>query len=98
MKFRLPGRPLERLMEHSVETLTRLACIVALIALAVMVASIIHPGALLIIFATSIGQAIGGFALLCYFLAIVMDVKRNRRSLAPPQSSDASRSVPGKTG
>ncbi len=93
MKFRLPGKPLERLMEHSVETLTRLACIVGLIALAVMVASILHPGPLLIIFATSIGQAIGGFALLCYFLAVVMDVKRSRRSLPPPQSRDAARSA-----
>ena len=58
MKFRLPGTPLERLMANSVENLTRLACIVALIALAVMVASILHPGPLLIIFATSVGQAI----------------------------------------
>jgi hypothetical protein len=91
MKFRLPGKPLERLMAHSVENLTRLACIVALVALAIMVASILHPGPLLVIFATSVGQAIGGFAVLCYFLAVVMDVKRSRRSLPPQQPPDASR-------
>jgi hypothetical protein len=76
-------------MEQSVETLTRLACIVGLVALAVMAASIIHPGPLLIIFATSVGQAIGGFAVLCYFLAVIMDVKRSRRSMAPKPPSDA---------
>ena len=97
MKFRLPGTPLERLMANSVENLTRLACIVALIALAVMVASILHPGPLLIIFATSVGQAIGGFAVLCYFLAIIMDVKRSRRSLPPNAPADASRSGSGET-
>ena len=90
MKFRLPGRPLERLMEHSVEHLTRLACVFALIGLAVMVASIIHPGPLLVIFATSVGQAIGGFAVLCYFLAVVMDVKRSRRSIPPGSRSQPS--------
>jgi hypothetical protein len=89
MKFRLPGRPLERLMEHSVETLTRLACVVALVALAIMAASVIHPGPLLVIFATSVGQAIGGFAVLCYILAVVMDVKRSRRSIPPASHSSA---------
>ena len=97
MKFRLPGKPLERLMAHSVENLTRLACIVALVGLAVMVASILHPGPLLVIFATSVGHMIGGFAVLCYFLAIVMDVKRSRRSLPPTAPRDASRSSAGKT-
>jgi len=89
MKFRLPGRPLERLMEHSVETLTRLACVVALVALAIMAASVIHPGPLLVIFATSVGQAIGGFAVLCYVLAVVMDVKRSRRSIPPASHNSA---------
>jgi hypothetical protein len=81
--MRLPGRPLERLMAHSVENLIRLACVFALIGLALMVASIIHPGAVMIIFATSVGHAIGAVAVLCYALAIVLDNKRNRRSLFP---------------
>jgi hypothetical protein len=87
MKVRLPGRPLERLMTHSVETLTRLACIAALVGLVVMVASILVPNPLLVIFAMSGGHVIGGFAVLCYLLAVVMDAKRSRRSLPPPQSS-----------
>jgi len=76
-------------MAHSVENLTRLACIFALVGLALMVASIIHPGAVLIIFATSAGHAIGGFAVLCYGLAVFLDNKRNRRSLLPQPPSDA---------
>jgi hypothetical protein len=84
-------------MEHSVETLTRLACIFALVGLAVMAASIIHPGPLLVIFATSVGQAIGGFAVLCYFLAVVMDVKRSRRSIAPTSRAETSRPSGEKT-
>lgn len=87
--MRLPGRPLERLMSHSVENLIRLACIFALVGLGLMVASIIHPGAVMIIFATSVGHAIGGFAVLCYGLAIFLDNKRNRRSLFPQPPSDA---------
>jgi hypothetical protein len=87
MKLRLPGRPLERLMANSVEYLTRLACVVALVGLAVMVASILFPNPLLVIFAMSGGHVIGGFAVLCYLLAVVMDAKRNRRSLPPPRSS-----------
>jgi hypothetical protein len=71
---------------------------VGLVALAVMAASILHPGPLLIIFATSIGQAIGGFAVLCYFLAVIMDVRRSRRSLPPSQPHDASRPSTGKSG
>jgi hypothetical protein len=89
VKFRLPGKPLERLMAHSVENLTRLACIVGLVALAIMAASILHPGPVLIIFATSVGQVIGGFAVLCYGLAVIMDVKR-RRTIAPPEPRSAS--------
>jgi len=81
--MRLPGKPLERLMAHSVENLTRFACIAALVGLVVMVSSVLYPAPLLVIFATSGGHAIGSFAVLCYFLAIVMDVKRSRRSLPP---------------
>jgi len=95
VKFRPLRRLIERLMEHSVEYLIRLACVVGLAALAIMVASILHPGPLLIIFATSVGQAIGGFAVLCYFLAVVMDVRRPRRSLPPPQ--DVSEKIGGNT-
>jgi hypothetical protein len=94
MKFRLPGRPLERLMEHSVENLTRFACVAALVGLFVMMASVVFPNPLLIIFATSGGQLIGGFAVLCYFLAVILDVKRNRRSSLPPAPKSASSASP----
>ena len=73
--MRLPGRPIERLMGRGVENLTKLACVVALVALAVMMASIVFPTPLLVIFAMSGGHAIGAFAILCYLLAIAIDKK-----------------------
>ena len=73
--MRLPGRPIERLMGRGVENLTKLACVVALLALAVMMASIVFPTPLLVIFAMSGGHAIGAFAILCYLLAIAIDKK-----------------------
>ena len=87
--MRLPVRPLERLMSHSVENLIRFACIAALVGLGLMVASILHPGAVMIIFATSVGHAIGAFAALCYGLAIFLDSKRSRHTMPPAPASDA---------
>ena len=67
---------LKRLQKWSVLRMIRLACWVGLVALAVMVASILYPMPLIIIFATSVGQMIGMVAVLCYLLAIVGDVVR----------------------
>jgi hypothetical protein len=71
-------------MAHSVETLTGIACVTALVGLVIMVASLVYPAPLLVIFAMSGGHVVGAFAVLCYLLAVVMDAKRSRRSLAPP--------------
>ena len=65
-----------RLRKHSVISLIRLACWVALVGLAVMAASILDPAPLTVIFAMSIGQVIGIVAFLCYLLSILMDVVR----------------------
>jgi hypothetical protein len=62
-------------MGRGVENLTRIACVVALLGLAVMMASIVFPTPLLVIFAMSGGHAIGAFAVLCYLLAIAIDKK-----------------------
>ena len=76
--MRLPGKPIERLASRGVENLTRLACVVALVGLAVLMVSIVYPTPLLVIFAMSGGHAIGGFALLCYLLAVVMEARAPR--------------------
>jgi hypothetical protein len=49
---------------------------VALLGLVVMVASIVIPAPLLIIFAMSVGQVIGIAAFLCYLVSILMDIVR----------------------
>ncbi len=73
---RLRSVLIQRLRKRSVVSLVRLACWVGLVALAVMAASILFPTPLLIIFATSGGQAIGIVAFLCYLFSILMDVIR----------------------
>jgi len=73
---RLRGQAIARLQKHSVVSLIRVACYVALVGLAVMAASIIYPAPLPVIFAMSVGQVIGIVAFLCYLLSILMDVVR----------------------
>jgi hypothetical protein len=81
----------ERLLNRSVESLVRVACFAALAGLAVMAASILYPTPLLVIFAMSGGHVIGGFAVVCYVLSILMDVNRKyRATLAPPAPVAAS--------
>jgi hypothetical protein len=63
---------------RSVEGLLRLACVLALVGLAVMVFSIVVPRPLAVIGAMSVGHGIGAAALLCYLVAIVIDARRGR--------------------
>ena len=65
-----------RLRKQSMVGMTRLACWIALVGLAVMCASIVFPAPLLIIFAMSGGQVIGILAFLCYLVAVLMDLVR----------------------
>jgi len=67
---------IKRLRKYSVVGVARLACWVALLGLAVMVASIVRPAPLLVIFAMSVGQVIGIVAFLCYLVSVLMDVIR----------------------
>jgi len=67
---------LSRLRRHSVISLARLACWVALVGLATMAASILNPAPLIVIFAMSVGQVIGIVAFLCFLLSILVDVMR----------------------
>jgi hypothetical protein len=79
--------------DRTVESLTRLACIIALVGLAVMALSVIYPAPLMVIFAMGAGHAIGALAFGCYLLSVVLDVARAsaRRSLVPPEERRASR-------
>lgn len=72
---------------RSVRHLTRIAAVLALIGLAIIAYSILSPRPLPVILAMSVGQLFGAVALVCYFLAVVLDVSRKPAgpdSLAPP--------------
>ncbi|HEX2877681.1 MAG TPA: hypothetical protein VHP33_40810 [Polyangiaceae bacterium] len=87
---------LRLLLERSVTELLRAACLFALLGLAIMCASLVWPRALPVIFAMSVGQAIGIGAFSSYLLAVIVDVRRTTRERAsqpaappPPGEADA---------
>lgn len=70
--------------------LTRVAAVLALIALALMGCSVIWPRPLPVILAMSVGHIIFSAALLCYFLAVVLHVAHSRPlpdAVEPPAKS-----------
>jgi hypothetical protein len=81
----LRARWVARLRARSVLSLVRMACWAALLALAIMCASILDPMPLTVIFAMSVGHVIGGFAFLCYLLSMLADSIRRGSdpSIAP---------------
>jgi hypothetical protein len=81
------GDLLHKLEKRSVRRLTRTAAGLALVALAIMALSIVWPRPLLVIMAMSVGHVIGAAAVVCYGLAVLLDVSRSRPppdSLRPP--------------
>lgn len=74
-----------RMRAQSVTRLTRLACVLALVALAMMSYSVISPRPLPVILAMSVGHAIGGGAFLLYLLAAILDAAKS----GPRRNSDA---------
>ena len=82
----------ERLVQRSIGQLTRVAAVLALLALAIMVSSIVYPRPLLVVFAMSVGHVIGGAAFACYLIAVLVDVSRgNPRadSVAPTNKAQS---------
>ena len=70
-------RPGDALKSRSVAHLTRVAAVLALIALAIIVFSVLFPRPLPVIFAMSAGHIIGGAAFACYLLAVLLDISRS---------------------
>ncbi|MFZ5891491.1 MAG: hypothetical protein ACOY0T_10610 [Myxococcota bacterium] len=64
---------IDRIRAQTVPGLTRLACTLALIALAVMCVSVVYPKPLAVILAMSVGHVIGGAAFALYLLAVILD-------------------------
>lgn len=75
-------------VEHwSVRWLTRLACVLALVGLAIMCFSVLVARPLPVIFAMSGGHAIGIAAFSCYLIAVILDLARREGNLPPYVSS-----------
>ena len=72
-----------RRVKRTVPQLLRIACVVALVGLAVFATSIFYPRPLVVIFSMSIGHVIGMLAGALYVLAIVLDTIRPGTSIEP---------------
>jgi hypothetical protein len=76
-----------RIESSSVRGLTRLACGLALMGLALLSYSVLFPAPLPVILAMSGGHLLGAAAFLCYLLAIVLDLARREGRLPPGPDS-----------
>jgi len=65
-----------RLVHGSIARLTRVACVLSLLALALICCSVLVPLPLPVIMAMSLGHAVGGAAFGCYLLAVILDATR----------------------
>jgi hypothetical protein len=77
-----------RLAQRGVPALIRLACVLALLALGLVCWSVLNPRPLPVIFAMSLGHAIGGTAFVCYLLAVVLDAGQRTPPLSAPSASE----------
>jgi hypothetical protein len=64
--------------KRSVTELIRVACVLALLALLVMVYPLLFPGALAIVLSMGIGHMLGMAAVGLYVLAVILDLARRR--------------------
>ena len=69
---------LQRILQSSILTLTRIACVCALLGLSLMAYSLLDPRAIPVIVAMSVGHVFGFAAFGCYLLAVVLDARRSR--------------------
>lgn len=69
-----------------VQTLIRVACYLAIVALGLMVWSVVVPTALPVVIGMSVGQGIGILGFLCFLLAILGDTQRATPPPPPPES------------
>lgn len=67
-----------RIAARSVPELTRVACVLALLGLAVMIYPLLFPGALTVVLSMALGHTLGVAAFACYLLAVVLDLARRR--------------------
>ena len=66
-------------LQHSVVTLVRVACIIALVGLFALCLTVIWPKPLMVVIVMGAGHAIGGAAFVCYLLAVILDNRRQHK-------------------
>jgi hypothetical protein len=76
-----------QILSRSVQGLTRLSCVLALLGLSALCLSVLWPRPLPIIFAMTGGHVIGAAAFCCYLLAVVLDLARLQSN--PPATSSS---------
>jgi hypothetical protein len=84
-------KPWARLKARSIPWLVRLACMLALAALAIMAYSIVNPRPLAVIFAMSVGHVLGIVAFVIYFASVLLDVTTTSREQEPRDAGGESR-------
>jgi len=74
----------------------RTACVVALVALGLIVWSLVDSRAIAVVVAMSVGQALGTLSLALYLVVVVADLRRHRISepLAPSEPPPAPTTSP----
>lgn len=77
-----------RVAQSSVVGLVRVACVLALLALALICYSVLVPHPLPVILAMSLGHLVGGAAFACYLLAVILDATRRPAPPSPPPVDD----------
>jgi hypothetical protein len=80
---------LEYIARRSVESLVRVACVLALLALAMICYSVLSPRPLPVILAMSVGHGVGGMALICYVLAVALDAAGRRSGTDSPRANSS---------
>lgn len=83
-----------RLAQGSVSGLLKLACVLSLLALALICFAVFVPRPLPVILAMSAGHAVGGAAFACYLLAVVLDAMGR----TPATSTESATSTGTKAG
>lgn len=63
------------------QRLITFSCVLGLVAMALMCWSVLDPTPVPVLFAMSVGQAIGTLSLLCYIAAVIVEVRRERAEL-----------------
>jgi hypothetical protein len=72
------GGLLARLARRSVPELVRVACVLALLGLAIMILPLLAPSALTIVLSMGIGHLVGLAAGCLYLMAVILDLARRR--------------------